>query len=305
MHHMSDTGIWTRRGFGLAGRSVAAAGMWAAAGLAGAAYAGPTIVQVSGDAETQAAVDDFRALLGGPNNGDAPGSQGTGRREINWDGAGAAGPPLNIARDAFALRGVVFTGPTGGQQISGGNGDPSSVDPAVEEFGNFNPDYPGLFKPFSGERIFTSLEENNVFVRFVIPGQPNSPAVVRGFGVVFTDVDLTEPGVPFGTQIQFLDRQGGLLASAKAPLPPEETEGLSFAGAIFDEPVIAFATITSGSIAISVGLDEDAHPAFDVAAMDDFVIAEPIPLPPALFAALAAAAPAALAWRRLRRHNAE
>ena len=49
-----------------------------------------TIEQGSGAnaAAIQAAVDAFRTTLGSPDNLNAPGPLGSGRREINWDGGG-------------------------------------------------------------------------------------------------------------------------------------------------------------------------------------------------------------------------
>ena len=46
--------------------------------------AGPTIESIQGT------IDQFRAALGEPNNANAPGPLLVGRREINWDGGGAA-----------------------------------------------------------------------------------------------------------------------------------------------------------------------------------------------------------------------
>src|SRR5512145_3157281 len=45
--------------------------------------AGPTVQSIQGS------VDAFRAALGEPNNGNAPGPLASGRREINWDGGGS------------------------------------------------------------------------------------------------------------------------------------------------------------------------------------------------------------------------
>ena len=51
-----------------------------------------SIVSGSGanPAAIQAVVDQFRLDLGDPNNGNTSGSQDAGRREVNWDGGGAA-----------------------------------------------------------------------------------------------------------------------------------------------------------------------------------------------------------------------
>ena len=71
----------------------------------GTAWAGPVVREASGPtaASIQAAVDQFRADLG-PNNGVATGSQPGGRREINWDGGGAAARTHLRSESADAVR---------------------------------------------------------------------------------------------------------------------------------------------------------------------------------------------------------
>ena len=62
---------------------------WSA--LATSAAAGPVVREAAGAnaAAIQAAVDQFRADLGGATTATAAGTQPGGRREINWDGGGA------------------------------------------------------------------------------------------------------------------------------------------------------------------------------------------------------------------------
>ncbi|HQW02899.1 MAG TPA: hypothetical protein PLR30_10505, partial [Saprospiraceae bacterium] len=61
----------------------------------------PTIISAAGD--IQASMDEFRNLLG-PNNGNASGSQTTGRREINWDAVpDSAAVPNGYIGDFFNL----------------------------------------------------------------------------------------------------------------------------------------------------------------------------------------------------------
>jgi len=74
-----------------------------------------TIEQGSGAnaAAIQAAVDAFRTTLGSPDNLNAPGPLGSGRREINWDGGGAtsgtaAVTPFTVFQNT---RGATFTTP--------------------------------------------------------------------------------------------------------------------------------------------------------------------------------------------------
>jgi len=61
----------------------------------------------------QSTVDAFRAALGSPNNGDAPGPISSGRREINWDAGGStANSPVSTPFSGFLdTRGVQFTSP--------------------------------------------------------------------------------------------------------------------------------------------------------------------------------------------------
>src|SRR5262245_19008403 len=98
------------------GRAVPAA-LVVALALAGAAEGAPIIRAIGGDstaASIHAVVDQFRADLGNPNNGNAPGPLAGGRREINWDGGGGvsatalAGTPFN---GFLATRGALFTTP--------------------------------------------------------------------------------------------------------------------------------------------------------------------------------------------------
>jgi len=98
-------------------------------------------------------VDAFRNVLGN-NNGNTFLQQPGGRREINWDGGGAAAPattfpsPMTTFNSGALTRGGVFTTPGAGFEISG---QPNP------EFGDLNPSYPGIFAPFSAPRLFTRL----------------------------------------------------------------------------------------------------------------------------------------------------
>ncbi len=137
-------------------------------------------------ASIQAVVDLFRSDLGGINNGNTPGSQTTGRREINWDGGGAAAnatvfaSPMMTFNSGATTRGAVFTTPGTGFEISG---------QPTPEFGDINPQYPNIFQTFSSPRLFSPLGSTITNVFFFVPGT-NTPATVTGFGAVFTDVDF-------------------------------------------------------------------------------------------------------------------
>lgn len=228
-----------------------------------------SFVDAAGNAAgIQSTVDSFRAALGGLNP-NVIGSFGSGRREINWDGVptGFAAPnnlPANFF-NANSPRGVEFSTPGTGFAVSANAGV------APVEFGNINPAYPGLFAPFSPQRLFTALGSNIVDVRFFVPGSATA-ALTQGFGVVFTDVDLINT-----TSIEYFDAADLSLGSFFAPAASGD-ETLSFLGVLFTQGrVVSRVRITSGNEALSA-----ASPSGDVVAMDDFIYGEPVTLGAAL-----------------------
>ncbi len=214
-------------------------------------------------ASIQGPVDAFRAVIGGANNGNTPGTQPSGRREINWDGGGNASPATQFPTPmtTFSSRGNVNTTPGTGFEISG---QPSP------EFGDINPTYPDIFTTFSSPRLFAALGSNVMDVLFTVPGTTDVPAVSRAFGAVFTDVDLA--GV---TTLEFFDPLGQSIQTLAVDV---FNEGLSFAGVFFDDTFISRVRITSGNSALGPNDGGD----IDVVALDDFIYAEPIPEPATL-----------------------
>src|SRR5690242_17021536 len=198
---------------------IALPGMLRAAAVIDAA-AGLTVADILG------ARDQFRIDLGGGTVAGANGSFGGQRREINWDGVpDAFSAPNNLPANFFNVnspRGVVFSTPGTGFQVSANAANPTST---PIEFGNINPTYPDIFTTFSPQRLFTALGSNVVAVNFFVPGS-NVIAFTNGFGVVFTDVDLANT-----TSIQFFDINGNSLGTFFAPT---SNNGLSFLGVVFN-----------------------------------------------------------------------
>lgn len=230
--------------------------------VASPAVAGPVVREATGAdaAAIQAAVVAFRADLGNPDNGGAPGSQPAGRREIGWDGGGAASPPSldPIPNIRFAARGAVFVTPGSGFEISGA---------PLAEFGELNLTYPNIFAPFSPPRIFTALNSNVMDVLFFVPGNTNIAAATNGFGAVFTDVDTAT-----STKMEFYSPDGTLLFE-RAVLATAGNASLSFLGVSFNAgEVVGRVRIVSGNAAF--GPDEAGT--LDLVAMDDFIYGEPV-----------------------------
>lgn len=212
----------------------------------------------------QAMVDAFRTDLG-VLNANVAGSFGSGRREINWDGVpNALSAPNLLPANFFNVnspRGVVFSTPGTGFQVSANLASGTPI-----QFGNLNPSYSIQFDTFSAERLFTAIGSNVVDVNFFVPGS-TTPALTRGFGSVFTDVDIANT-----TSIQYFDELNNSLGTFFVPNVTGDGT-LSFLGVSFATSVVSRVRITSGNQALS------ASSTGDVVAMDDFIYAEPAAVP--------------------------
>jgi hypothetical protein len=226
-------------------------------------------------AAIQDAVDTYRAALGDPNNGNSPGPLAAGRREINWAGGG---PPV-IDGTAPATPFVVFQNTRGGTFTTPGIGlTQAAATGGLLSLDLINPTYANLFAPFSPNRLFTPLDSNITDGSFSLPGSGGAvPAGVRGFGAVFSDVDLTG-----ATTIQYFDTDGNSLGIFDVPAFQGD-QTFSFLGITTDdsEPLIGSFRIVTGTAA----LGPDESPTLDLVVMDDFFYGEPqlilnqIPLP--------------------------
>lgn len=224
-----------------------------------------TVVTASGN--ITAAVDQFRQILGDPFNL-IPGEQPRGRREINWD----AVPPefTNVnnfpgdffnatdpAAPAGRRRGAVFTTRFAGFRVSD------------NDFSDIDPSYDAQFDDFSPVRTFMVAGGNTLDVTFRVAGT-DTPALVKGFGVVFSDVDRVG-----SASIELYNRHGRRLGKFSA-LPRSDAGGFSFLGAAFDRSVVARVRIKSGESALGPGiLDVSDGGRADLVVMDDFLYGEP------------------------------
>ncbi|MDN5943015.1 MAG: hypothetical protein L0H94_14120 [Nitrospira sp.] len=238
-------------------------------------FVAPTVFQAAGPnlASIQNTVEEYRTALGGQNNGIAPGPIADGRREIGWDAGGSTattvtGTPLIDFREA---RGALFTTPgTGFVQ--------APLDGLVTIFNNQT--YDTIFQPFSLQRLFSAINSNVTETTFFVPGPDNNNnlATTKGFGAVFTDVDLPDGSGPrhkrrirkASTLVEYFGADRELLFSSFVPASPGD-KSLSFFGIVFNDARIAKVRITSGDE--MPGPNDDARN--DIVMMDDFIYAEP------------------------------
>ena len=219
----------------------------------------PVVLTATGD--ITAKVTEFRDLLGASNGGTA-GEQQAGRREISWDGAAAnAFNNRNDFPAAFfntnVKSGAIYT--TAG---TGFRNDSTS-------FADINPAYADQFRFFSASKIFSPIGSNLVDQLFEVAGQP-TPAVVRAFGIVFSDVDLAGK-----TTIQAFARDGSSLGVFAAPVR-SDAAGLSFLAVSFPDAVIARVRITLGTGALATGVNDiTAGGTADLVVFDNVIYSEP------------------------------
>jgi hypothetical protein len=121
-------------------------------------FVAPKVFQAAAPkaAALEGAVDAYRAALGNPNNGNnPPPSDGSGHREINWDGGSpnitTTTPPVTPFTTFLNTRGSRFTTPGSGL---------SQATPLGLAGLFSNPTYATIFSTFSPSRLFTPVGSN-------------------------------------------------------------------------------------------------------------------------------------------------
>jgi hypothetical protein len=233
----------------------------------------------------QTVVDQYRADLGTLNPNQA-GSFADGRREINWDGVpDNFAAPNDLPGNFFNVnspRGAIFSTPGSSVRVSADDSNPTNT---PVRFGDINPNYVNTFSTFSPQRLFSPIGSNIVDLVFRVPGA-DTVALTRGFGAVYTDVDLAE-----NTAFEYFDVNGASLGSFETPA---SNGGLSFLGVSFPTPIVARVRIKYGN----APLGPDVGGGVDVAVMDDFIYGEPQAVPEPMTASIASIAIVAISSRR-------
>jgi hypothetical protein len=265
-------------------------------------------------AAIQAAVDAYRTDLGVLNaNGECVGpcAPGVGRREINWDAVPDGSSDPNVFPNDFfnkdttfaagRIRGALFSSAgtfrMSADSDSDGDGNPG---PRAILFNDLAAGNGDDFAAFSAERIFGIVGSNQMDVTFNRPGTPGVPALVKGFGAVFTDVEVAG-----AVRLDYFDRNDVLLHSENAmPFPfvgNDSGKSFSFVGVSFASPVVSRVHITNGGFDLALApFPVNGNTVDDAVAMDDFIYGEPlaIPEPSSLVVAFFGASGAAVFRRR-------
>jgi len=226
-----------------------------------------TVVKISGDSATIVTkLDEFRALLGGSVNGTP--NQTTGRREVNWDGA----PVANTNNNTFPLDFFNNTDPAGSNVRKRGlqyvnNGTLIRLDSS--DFSEIDASYAGQFEPFSRKKMIIPVGTNVSEIVFKVAGT-TTDASVKGFGVIFSDVDDAN-----STFVEFFNGTKSL-GVFKVPATAGSAK-YSFLGVQFPVEKITRLKITSGNAALAAGVkDVTDGGTKDLVAIDDFQYSEPL-----------------------------
>jgi hypothetical protein len=223
-----------------------------------------TVVSAAGDLTN--ALTQFRTLLGDPLN--TTPNQAAGRREVNWDGV----PVANTNNNTFPLDFFNLTDPAGANGRKRGlvyanTGVSFRLDSSA--FVEIDPSYAAQFKAFSPKKAITAVGSNVSEVIFKIPGT-NTDASVKGFGVIFSDVDNSTY-----TTLEFFNGSKSL-GVFNAPAR-NDANGHSFLGVFFPTEKITRVKITAGNGALGTGVkDISDGGAKDLVVYDDFFYSEPL-----------------------------
>lgn len=209
-----------------------------------------------------ATLDQFRQALGVLNTqlGAA-----TGRREITWEIV-----PDSLLDKKLPSQFFNQTGTEANAALQRGLAYEPGTDLRVSKtnFAAINAQAATEFAAFSGTATFANTSSNLWPVLFQVAGTTDA-AASRGFGMVVSDVDN-----PNTVQLEFFN---GAQSLGKVSVPPHSAgSSFSFAGILFDEPVITRVQVTHEGFLANGEKDISQGGSKDLVVMDDFIYGEPV-----------------------------
>jgi hypothetical protein len=233
----------------------------------------PTVYSGTNQETSKAALAAFQEAVGGSN-----------ASKITWDGVKLDGTDINpntkiidfgktveIPVDRFKGAGAIFADP----YTVSGDGFASINPHTAQDFIAFSPKNTfAMFDPESGKFADRFIQQT-----FVLNGT-DTTAGTRGFGAIFTDVELQNSSSIeyFGT-----DDYGNKVSLGKFAVPTGKSGDSQFVGVVFDAPIITEVSLTLGSNAL-FSFDGQHTQAFggenfeygiDLVVTDDFMFAKP------------------------------
>lgn len=236
-----------------------------------------TVISDAGDVND--GVNAFRTMLGNTLNATLqnPIPDPNGRREITWDDV----PPFfyqYLPIDFYATTGVgePDSRKQGFLLLDLVGGPSTNFLVSTNGFAIFGPNlnYPAQFSAFSGTNSFAYVGGSSAGIMeavFKVPGT-NADAMVKGFGIVFSDVDKANT-----TSIEYFGENGSL---GKFYVPVRSgTPSFSFLGVYFSNEKVTRIRITCGDGALGFAKDisDDSVADKDLVVVDDFIYSEPQP----------------------------
>jgi hypothetical protein len=227
-----------------------------------------TVISKNGDITS--GVNEFRQLLGNPLN-TTPGAVG-GRREINWDGV-----PDSLMNKPLPFR---FFNPEGTDPAlaprqrgltyaptpAPGGGGTFMV--SNNNFSPINDKAAGEFAAFSGNKTFSNTTS---LVWEIDPEPPGiaAPGTVKGFGIVFSDVDKDS-----STFLEFFNETKSL---GKFFVPKHDnTTSFSFLGVYFKKEKVTSIRVGHEGFLSANEQDISQGGTKDLVVLDDFLYDEPV-----------------------------
>jgi hypothetical protein len=219
------------------------------------------IITASGD--ISAKMDQFRQLLGSQLN-TTPDAVG-GRREIDWDGVPDDLLGKTLPGDFFNPVGP--NAPLGRQRglAYASNGEFMVTN---NNFATINQEAATQFSAFSGTKTFSNISSS---LWDVLPQKPgtNVAATVKGFGIVFSDVDVAS-----STFLEFFDNDQSL-GKFFAPTHDNSTS-FSFVGVYFKNKKVTRIQVGHDGVLSGGGKDITNGGTKDLVIMDNFLYDEPV-----------------------------